>query len=53
MKKVILLSIGIATATFGCLLALTYVICGSSAATYMENMNRYNRYIKDSKESDA
>jgi hypothetical protein len=53
MKRVILLSMGVATATFGCLLALTYVICGSSAATYMENMNRYSRYMNDSKESDA
>lgn len=53
MKKVILFSIGAATVTFGCLLALVYAICGSSAAVYMENVNRYNQYMKDSKESDA
>lgn len=53
MKKVILLSMGVATAIFGCLLALSCVICGSSAAAYIENVNRYNRYMSDDKESDV
>lgn len=53
MKKVVLLSIGTATITFGCLIALSLAICGPSAAVYVENTNRYNKYINDGKESDA